>query len=122
MKKTGVVFEDTTMAYNRWVQGIASRELNATQTPIKDLFDRKRSQLPGATNAPPASHPIRDNTPEIVGNAVLSLSCIQQKLKQALSSNLARDPVKKQRLLLALKHNRSSLDHISKVIKHLEYL
>ncbi len=122
MKKSGVVFEDTTMAYNRWVQGIASRELGATQTPVRDLLDKKKSQMPGETNAPKTPHPILDNTPEIVGNAILALSCIQQKLKQALSSNLAQDPIKKQRLLYALKNNRASLNHISKTIKHLEYL
>ena len=41
MKKK-LTLEDTTMYYNKWVQGIAAREFSAQRTKFKDLF--KQSQ------------------------------------------------------------------------------
>lgn len=119
MKKT-VVFEDATMAYNRWVQGIASREMSSTQVPLRDLVDKRSNQLPGETNALVWNHPILDGAPGIVGSAIMSISALRQKLSQARGSNLASDPVKKQHLLYAMKYTKASLENLSAAIKHLE--
>ena len=51
MKKS-VLFEDFTNHYNKWVSGIASRELGSQRVTLKDLFDKSiTDQLPGAAKA-----------------------------------------------------------------------
>ena len=40
MIKKKVVFEDVTQQYNKWVSGIASRELHASQISLKDLLGK----------------------------------------------------------------------------------
>ena len=51
MKKT-VLFEDFTNYYNKWVSGIASRELGFQRVTLKDLFDKSvTDQLPGSAKA-----------------------------------------------------------------------
>ena len=95
MRRKTAIFEDTTMAYNRWVQGIASREHASTQVGIAQLMGRQtRPDKP-----PRPLHPTLDKTPEILGNTILNLTNLRQKVNLALSSNLAQDPKKKNILL-----------------------
>jgi len=50
--KKAVLFEDFTNHYNKWVSGIASRELGTQRVTLKDLFDKTvTDQLPGAAKA-----------------------------------------------------------------------
>lgn len=53
MKKK-IVFEDMTMQFNKWTQGISSREINAQRLSLRDLFDKtmSTSQYPNDTKAP----------------------------------------------------------------------
>jgi hypothetical protein len=83
------------MAYNRWVQGIASREHSATQVGVAQLMG-KQSQ---SDKPPRPLHPTLDKTPEILGNAILNLTNLRQKVNLALTSNLAQDPKKKNTLM-----------------------
>lgn len=108
------------MAYNRWVQGIASREISSTPAPMRDLFDKKKAQSMGDAKTPKMIHPTLDKTPEIVGNALLALSNLKQKTNEALQSNLSQDPKKKQVLINILNLTKQNLNMLSRTIKELE--
>jgi hypothetical protein len=95
VRRATAIFEDTTMAYNRWVQGIASREHATTQVGVAQLMGRQNSP----DKPPKPLHPTLDKTPEILGNAILNLTNLRQKVNLALVSNLAQDSKKKNTLL-----------------------
>jgi hypothetical protein len=48
--KTKLLFEEV-MQYNKWVSGIASRELGTQQVTLKDLFDKTVDQFPNDAQA-----------------------------------------------------------------------
>jgi len=95
VRKATVIFEDATMAYNRWVQGIASREHSATPVNIAQLVGKQAS--PDKPARP--LHPTLDKSPEILGNTILNLTNLRQKISCALDSNLATKPENKKVLL-----------------------
>jgi|TARA_R110000868_G_scaffold243770_1_gene499772 hypothetical protein len=109
VKKTTALFEDTTMAYNRWVQGIASRQLGATKMTVSDVLDSKKPKsFDGATTKDIPIHPSLAKTPELVGSILVNLSNIESKLKDALASNMSQDPQKKlilKQLIALARHN-----------------
>jgi len=51
--KKKIVFEDMTMQFNKWTQGISSREINAQRLSLRDLFDKtmSTSQYPNDAKA-----------------------------------------------------------------------
>ena len=110
MKKTAALFEDTTMAYNRWVQGIASRELTASRVGLSDILDDKKAKPLGSKVVKDIPlHPTLSKTPELVGTMLISLSNMEAKIRMALASNMAEDPEKTailRQLLLIAKHNK----------------
>jgi hypothetical protein len=52
--KRKIVFEDMTMQFNKWTQGISSREMSAQRLSLRDLFDKtmSTSQYPNDTKVP----------------------------------------------------------------------
>ena len=118
MRKTTAIFEDTTMAYNRWVQGVASRELNATKVGMGDIIGK--TSRPDKPKKP--LHPLLDKAPETLGGIVLNLNNLRQKIKLALDSNLARKERNKvilERLLVKVNRN---LRFINSLIRDFESL
>lgn len=123
MKRVPVVFEDTTMAYNRWVQGIASREISASSIPLsKVLNDTQREQDPNFKQNNKSIHPILDKTPEIVGQVIMSLSNLKQKVKLALQSDLAHNLKKKESLKKTLRLINRELRIVQIIVKEFENL
>jgi hypothetical protein len=119
MKKASALFEDTTMAYNRWTQGIASREIKANKTSLGDLLNPQKDKPMGApTTKDVPLHPCLAKSPEIVGSMLMDLSNLQAKLKTALASNMAQDPKKKSDLnqLLAISN------HNEKMVKRMVHI
>lgn len=82
MKKYKTLFEDTTMRYNKWVQGVAQRDMSTTPMRLSDV------KKPG-TKEPNTTPPILDGTSQILGCIVLNVGNLQQKLMVALESTLA---------------------------------
>ena len=91
------------MAYNRWVQGIASREQSATKVTLGDVLDGKKAtpldNKPSLKDKP--LHPVLTQTPMLVGSIMTDLSNMEAKIKSALMSNMGHNPRKK-RILLEL--------------------
>ena len=111
MKKAITVFEDTTMAYNRWVQGIASGEHSAEQLPLTKAIEGDFKRLhPNHSKTRRPLHPILDKSPEALGSAIIHLSNLKQMTKTALNSNLVHRGTNKQTLNRILyRLNRMSL-------------
>ena len=86
MKK--VLFEDV-MNYNKWISGIASRDLNAQKVTLKDLFDRTNtSQHPNYTKASiPMPYPLPnviEQLGELYINATNSITIFKIALENPL--------------------------------------
>lgn len=124
MKKRTAVFEDTTMAYNRWVQGIASRDLNAVPTSLGKLLglSGENDQYPNSAKSPRSLHPLLDGIPTIAGEAFLSLANMKQKIDGALMSNLADTPKTKEELMAIRRQILRTVNNLKLSIKLLEKL
>jgi len=124
VKKRTAVFEDTTMAYNRWVQGIASRDLNAVPTSLGKLLglSGENDQYPNSAKAPRGLHPVLDGIPTIAGEAFLSLANMKQKIDTALMSNLADTPKTKEELMAIRRQILRTVNNLKLSIKMLEKL
>jgi hypothetical protein len=124
VKKTTALFEDTEMAYNRWVQGIASREQSSSKTSLASIFNANKAK-PLDNEHPPENkplHPVLEKTPEIVGCILLDLANLDSKIKVALNSNMARDPKKKEilnKLAHITQHNKRMTKRLIKYFKML---
>lgn len=123
MRKS-ILFEDATMAYNRWVQGIASRQMDVAPTSLSKLIglDGRNDQYPNNVKAGNSLHPLLDNTPMIVGDALISLLNLKTKLNTALQSNLKKTKNDKLRLIKAKKQVQKTIDELKITIKTFEQL
>jgi len=75
--KRPVLFEDTTMYYNKWVQGIASRDQSGQRTSLKDLLkvnDQHLEQNPNNAKADTAMPYPLANAVSILGELVVTTS------------------------------------------------
>ena len=118
MIKTKAIFEDTTMAYNRWTQGIASRELSTSKVGLSDLIKKQ----PKVDKAPKPLHPILAKTPETVGTIIVCLQNLKQKVDLALDSNLARNSKHKETLMFLKRKINRNLRFINSIIRDFESL
>lgn len=112
------------MAYNRWVQGIASRQMDVAPTSLSKLIglDGRNDQYPNNVKAGNSLHPLLDNTPMIVGDALISLLNLKTKLNTALQSNLKKTKNDKLRLIKAKKQVQKTIDELKITIKTFEQL
>ena len=112
------------MAYNRWVQGIASRQMDAAPTSLNKLLglDSSNNQYPNNSKTSSSLHPLLDNAPEIVGNALISLLNLRSKLNIALQSNLRDSKKDKIKLLRTKKQIQKTLEELKLTIKTFEQM
>jgi len=109
-----VLFEDV-MNYNKWVSGIASRDLAAQKVTLKDLFDRTNtSQHPNYTKASiPMPYPLPnviEQLGELYMNATNSITIFKLALKNPL---IQKSDEGRQKVVEVLK----KLQHIVKIIE-----
>jgi len=124
VKKRTAVFEDTTMAYNRWVQGIAARDQNAVPTSLAKLLGLSddNNQYPNNAKTLRGLHPLLDGIPTIAGEAFLSLANMKQKVDAALASNLGQSKENKEVLLAIRRQILRTVKSLKLTIKLLERL
>ena len=77
-----VIFEDATMAYNRWTQGIASREFAAGKVTLFDLFDKYNKQFPNDAKDHTYIPPTLTTSVDLIGNILNSNSNFRDKIRQ----------------------------------------
>lgn len=99
--KRPILFEDATSYYNKWVQGIASRELGSQKIGLKDILKQNEEHLDQNPNFAKAGnempYPI-PNAVSILGDVIVytsnSLNLFRQSLKNpALKDKKARGQV-----------------------------
>jgi hypothetical protein len=116
VKKT-VLFEDFTNHYNKWVSGIASRELGSQRVTLKDLFDKSVSdQLPGAAKAEKVLPFPLPSVVEQVGELYLNATNTR-----ALFNDSLRNPIinKNESAFETVKQVVAKLDNIINEINHI---
>jgi len=78
---------DEVMQYNKWVSGIASRDLSTQRVSLNDIFDtNKNPQIPGAVKAGnDLPYPLR-NVINQLGDLYVNSSNSVELFKQALNN------------------------------------
>ena len=100
-------FEDATMYYNKWVSGIAQKEMGAQPTTLRDLFGKgKEPQHPNEVKAPKIiPFPLENTIPQLT-NLYISVKNLRK-----LFANGLHNPV--------LEKNESAKIKINTVLKQL---
>lgn len=87
--KNKLLFEDATMYYNKWVQGIAKGEFGTQRLKFKDIVNTNKdheSQSPNTTKADPISPYPLPNTVSIFGDLIINTSNALTLFKNALKN------------------------------------
>jgi len=122
VKKFAVVFEDTTLASDRWAQSLGSTT-SSTRVTVGDILGLKsQNQDPNNVNLSKPIHPILSGAPEALGSAIVNMYNIRQKVKSAMGSNLANDPNKKEILKNMLHIVNSEIRQMKAIAKEFEKL
>lgn len=95
MKKK-LLFEEV-MNYNKWVSGIASRELASQRVTLKDLFDKSVNQYPNDVKADKAIPYPLPNTVQQLGDLYINACNARNMFKNSLSNPVVQEnePAKK---------------------------
>ena len=87
--KKKLLFEDATMYYNKWVQGIAGKEFGTQQLKFKDIINANKdheSQSPNVTKAGNSMPFPLPNTVSIFGDLIINTSNALTLFKNALKN------------------------------------
>lgn len=88
--KPKLLFEEV-MQYNKWVSGIASRELATQQVTLKDLFDKTVDQHPNEAQADKVlPYPINGVIQQL-GDLYINACNSRMLFKQALANPVVRE-------------------------------
>ncbi len=108
--KHPILFEDTVSHYNKWVQGIASRDLASQKIGFKDIVRKNETHLdqnPNLSKAEPTMpHPI-PNAVSVLGDLITQTSNAINLFRQSL-----RNPV--------LQNNKKAKAEISVILQELK--
>ncbi len=119
LMKSPILFEDATMYYNKWVQGIASRDLASQKIGLKELIDKNdehMDQSPNTAKAEPVMpYPI-PNAVSVLGELVTttsnSLALFRQALKQPALENKKAARAEIVLIITALKASMNILNRL----------
>lgn len=107
-----VVFEDATMSYNRWVQGIASREQNSGKVTLFDLFDKQTRQFPGSQKEEVYIPPTLSNISTLLGNIVVNNANLQDKMRQTWSMPFCKEHKSHREIVKSAYEKMKQIDQI----------
>jgi len=108
--KKKLLFEDTTMYYNKWVQGIAGKEFGTQRIKFKDIVNANKdheSQSPNVTKAGNTMPYPMPNAVSVFGDLIIHTSNALTMFRTALKS-----PVVKQ--------NKQAEDEIAEIVETLK--
>lgn len=122
MKKK-VFFEDATMQYNKWVQGIASREQASGKITLFDLFDQNNKQIPGETDNPVYIPIAMTNVTAIIGSLLTDNANFQDKLRITWSSPYCKESKRNREILRGIFAQSKQIDKIVQdIVKQMDIL
>ena len=115
MKKK-LLFEEI-MQYNKWVSGIASRELASQRVTLKDLFDKTTDQSPNNAKADkPLPYPL-PSVIEQLGDLYINACNSQMLFKQALENPVVKkNETAKEQCHFVLKKLNNIIDELKSII------
>jgi hypothetical protein len=121
--KKKVLFEDTVNYYNKWVQGLATREFNAQRLKFKDLFNSTPDTTTQSPNNAKAGNTLPYPLPNIVpilGDLTTNTSNAIRDFKIALQSPVVKKNVKAQKeiadIISCLEKSQQELSRIFKIV------
>ena len=120
MVKKKVLFEDTVMAYNKWVSGIAAREFNSQRMKFKDLVSRDfdTDQSPNNVKVGKALPYQLVNAANILGDLFTSTSNAINAFESALNNPVVKEDKKLTgEVKQMLTHLGASLSNLKKIFK-----
>lgn len=123
MKKR-VLFEDASMYYNKWVSGIASRDLASQKIGLKDILkknDEHMEQNPNLTKAGTVMpYPI-PNAVSSLGEIITSTSNALNLFRQSLHNPAVQEEKRaRAEIVLIIKYLKYVLDILNKLISRLQ--
>lgn len=86
-KKFSVLSEDSRMLYNKWVRGIATRELQPDVITVDDIVNRFRNN----NNAPAILPYPLDKFLDFLGDIFIKCADLRRTLGQSVNSPLIKD-------------------------------
>lgn len=114
MKKK-LLFEEV-MQYNKWVSGIASRELGSQRVTLRDLFDKSVNQSPDDAKADKALPYPLPSVIEQLGELFLNAENSMNLFKTSLNNPvIQKNPEAKKQVEFMVK----KLDVVMKILKTL---
>jgi len=120
-----VVNEDSVMNYNKWVQGIASREFNAQKVFLRDILGKtnETQQYPNnVVNNNVLPYPLANLIPSL-GTVISNLSIALNLVKNSNSYPLFReDSNNTKNFQDALKNLEDASNSINKAVNNLDNL
>jgi len=113
--KKKLLFEEV-MQYNKWVSGIASRELGTQRVTLKDLFDKSINQSPDDAKADKVLPYPLPGVIEQLGELFLNADNSMNLFKMSLSNPIIqKNPEAKKQVQIMVK----KLDVVIKILKTL---
>jgi hypothetical protein len=91
-KKYGVLNEDSKMLYNKWVRGIATRELQPEVITVDDIVNRFRNNNSQASPIYP--YPL-DKMMDFIGDIFVKCADLRRTLAMSVSNPLIKDKAEK---------------------------
>lgn len=91
-KKYGVLNEDTKMLYNKWVRGIATREMQPEVITVDDIVNRFRNNNSQANPIYP--YPL-DKMMDFIGDIFVKCADLRRTLAMSVNNPLIKDKAKK---------------------------
>lgn len=115
--------DDTSLNFNKWVQGIASRELNSQQVFMKDVMSKKPDEEEQHPNKKTNNNVLPEPLPKLVvsiGNAISELETSITNLKSIGEYPLFKDVNNKNLGSEALKELKSAVESIKKSVNYID--
>lgn len=108
-KKVSALNEDSSMIYNKWVSGIAKRDLDSDVITVNDIVDRFRNRTEAPKILPYPLNYILD----FLGELFVQSANLRRLLAQSINNPIVKENKEK---ILAVKEINEKMDKIQQII------
>lgn len=108
-KKFSALNEDSSMIYNKWVAGIAKRELDSDVITVNDIIDRFRNRTVAPKILP---YPLNSML-DMLGELFVQAANLRRLLQTSVSNPLIKEKKEK---IIAVRDINEKMDKIQQII------